>query len=177
MKLWLFLLIMIANTLAAGAETRPRQQVGSTLQNQPLIYEQAPCNAQYAVEFKDVDDVGRAYIDEELLFQSFWGRSGIHPGEIHGIGHKPGNSGGLVDITPYLHEGATHLKIELYNAPGCCSAALEVVVLRDDTVIFSKKLRMGDSSEGIKFSQEIVIDRQSCGAQREEKPKTAGGNS
>jgi hypothetical protein len=176
MRLWLFLLIMVATTLAAGADTRPRQQVGATLQNQPIIYERAPCAAQYAIELKDIDDVARVYINDELLFQSYWAATGIKPGMIRGKGHKPGDSGGLVDLTPYLQPGATHIKIELYNAPGCCSTALEVEVFRDETSIYHRKIRMSDGAQGIKFSQVIAIDRQ-CTGQREANPKTAGGNS
>jgi hypothetical protein len=176
MKQVLWLVVLLLSVPLVWSETGPRQQVGVTLQSQPIVYERAPCDAQYAIELKDIDDIARVYIDDQLLFQSYWAASGIRPGMIRGIGHKPGDSGGLVDITPYLQPGATHVKIELYNAPGCCSAALEVEVFRDDTSIYKRKIRMADSAEGVKFSQIIAIDRQ-CRDQREATPKTTGGNS
>jgi hypothetical protein len=176
LKKMLLLLALLLSTSLASSETRPRQQVGVTLQSQPIIYERAPCDAQYAIELKDIDDVARVYIDDQLLFVSHWAATGIKPGMIRGKGHKPGDSGGLVDLTPYLQPGATHIKIELYNAPGCCSTALEVEVFRDETSIYHRKIRMADGAQGIKFSQVIAIDRQ-CTGQREANPKTAGGNS
>jgi hypothetical protein len=176
MKKLFLLIVVLGSTSVVWSETRPRQQVGVTLQSQPIVYERAPCDAQYAIELKDIDDVARVYINDELLFQSYWAATGIIPGMIKGKGHKPGDSGGLVDLTPYLQPGATHIKIELYNAPGCCSVALEVEVFRDETSIYHRKIRMSDSSQGIKFSQEIAIDRQ-CSDRREADPKTAGGNS
>jgi hypothetical protein len=174
-KLILFMGLLLSASLV-WSETRPRQQVGVTLQSQPIVYERAPCDAQYAIELKDIDDVARVYVNDVLLFQSYWGATGIKPGMMRGKGHKPGDSGGLVDLTPYLQPGATHIKIELYNAPGCCSVALEVEVFRDETSIFHRKIRTSDSSQGVKFSQEIAIDRQ-CTHQRDTGPKTAGGNS
>ena len=148
--------------LTVVVQPRTRQQVGVTPQSQPPIYEQGQCGTRYAIEFKDVDDSARVTLEDAVLFESFWGKSGIKPGTLHHIGHKPGNSGGLVDVTSHLKIGFNRLVVELYNKGACCSTALNVEVWRDDTSIYAKPHRERDSKPGLKFRQEFLIDVLPC---------------
>jgi hypothetical protein len=128
-----------------------------------VAQEPSSCDAsRYSVRLEDVDDSARVFVNEEKVFETFWGKSGIQPGQLRGIGHRPGDSGGWQDITAYLKPGRNDVRVALHNEAICCSTAVRIFVRRDDTLIFQKLFRKSDSSAGIKVNETVVIERQEC---------------
>ena len=117
---------------------------------------------RYWIWLDDIDDVVRVYVNEQKLFEASWGKSGVQPGPIRGIGHRPGDSGGWQELTPSLTPGRNEVRIELSNAATCCSTALRIFLNRDTTLLFADALRKRDSSAGITYNKTVVIDRQKC---------------
>jgi hypothetical protein len=128
-----------------------------------IAQEPPSCDAsRYSVRLEDVDDRARVFVNEEKIFETFWGKSGIQPGQLRGIGHRPGDSGGWQDITAYLKPGRNDVRVALHNVAMCCSTAVRIFVRRDDTLIFQRIFRKSDSSAGIKVNETVVIERQEC---------------
>ena len=133
-----------------------------------VAQEQPSCDQwRYWIWLDDIDDVVRVYVNEQRLFEASWGKSGVQPGTIRGIGHRPGDSGGWQELTPYLTPGRNDVRIELTNVATCCSTALRVFIHRDTTPFFADALRKPDSSAGIKYNKTVVIERQKCATDTE----------
>ena len=122
---------------------------------------------RYWIWLDDIDDVVQVYVNEQQLFEASWGKSGVQPGTIRSIGHRPGDSGGWQELTPYLTPGRNEVRIELTNVAICCSTALRVFLKRDTTPLFADALRKRDSSAGITYNKTVVIERQQCATDTE----------
>jgi hypothetical protein len=117
--------------------------------------------SRYYIQMTNVDDVGSLYINGTMKYVSKWGFLGIEPIWV-GIGHRPGDSG-VIDITKDIIIGKNELKFELWNAPICCAASINILVKENDNVIFSDNFWKADSTEGIKYVKSCVINTTGSG--------------
>ena len=109
------------------------------------------------VRMFNVDDVATLYINGNLKYTAKWGHQGIEPNLVT-IGHRPGDSG-IIDITDDLTEGENELKFTLWNAPIPGGATLSIEIKRNDEVKFSDTFRKVDSTEGIKYENIVVVNK------------------
>jgi hypothetical protein len=172
------LLHLVMSGVLAGltvvAQERPRQQIGVPYPTLPPIHLTASCTSQFAIQFTHVDDIARVYLDDTLLFESFHANSGIRPGPLRGIGHKRGNSGGLVDLSPHVKEGMHTLAVELFNKAVCCTAALRTEFFQDNAVQHDYFFYRKHGPSGVVYRQEFQIDKAPCGTHT---PPSTLGNS